>query len=77
MAKAFQCDRCNAFYKQNIIKKDNSVILYDLNLTADSTPLVIWHGSLVNRELNLCPDCIRKFVQFMKNEEEKKDGASV
>lgn len=77
MARAFQCDRCGKFYQFKSIKRNDDIELYGVNLTTDAVPIVVWGGRIDSRELNLCVDCIQKFVQFMKNEEEKKNGTGI
>lgn len=62
MAKALKCDRCGKLYEhyEGIRVQDKGVHYVSLTLNSDGC----W-----GRKFDLCPECMTKLVEFMKNEE--------
>lgn len=59
MSTAYKCDRCGAFY-------DNHVLRFHFD---DDTyfGLLLSEGCSVSKPVDLCPDCLKAFDDFINN----------
>lgn len=63
--KVYKCDRCGKIYKQkHLLEKDKSVIFNVAILYAHKGEARQYYN------LDLCEDCLKKFIEFMENKNE-------
>ena len=62
MSNAKKCDRCGKLYEN----------YKGVNITegGNSYNTVIFTGGLYNRDFDLCPDCMSKLIEFIKEGQE-------